>query len=182
MKKRLLLIGTLLLIIVAGVLFCYKQGQLETEGSYYENLSDFSVEDSNKKENHSPLAQAYMKSITYEIINVDTDSMNATVKVSVPQVSDTLVQIVDQVLADNPDANANQIKELVLIDFQNQLESDAIPREMETLIVPIERELFEYKLAPDATWYDFTMGQLEDLYLEYFRLMIGELTNEAPND
>lgn len=182
MKKRLLFWGTILLIIATVVLFCYSKGKLETEGSYYENLSDFKVEKSYEKENGSPLAQAYMKSITYEIIDVNKDSMTATVNVSVPQVSNTLIQTVDQVIAANPGVDAETIKELVMNDFQNQLEHNEIPLEMATLIVPIEQTLFEYKLAPDATWYDFTMGQLEDLYLEYFRIMIGELTNEAPND
>jgi len=181
-KKSYYLIGLLLLIIIAGVLFCYKQGQLKTEGSYYDNLSDFSVQDMGEKTERSPLAKAYMESITYEIIDMDKEAMNATVKVSVPQVSDALVQMVDQALADNPNESVEQIKERIMLDFQNCLETDTLPRRTQTLTVPVERTFFEYRLAPDETWYDFTIGELDELYLEYFRMMIGELTNEASDN
>lgn len=182
MKKRLLFLVFLMAVIIVALGFMYKQGQLKTQGNYYENISDFRVESDVGENNLSPAAQAYMESITYEIIDLDTDSLNATVEVSVPQVSDALVQIVAQVLRDYPDASSEQVKEYVFHDFQKQLENDELPRRTETLSVPVERTFFEYKLAPNSDWYQFTMGELEALYLEYFRMMIGEMTNEAPDN
>jgi len=90
--------------------------------------------------------------------------------------------MVDQALADNPNESVEQIKERIMLDFQNCLETDTLPRRTQTLTVPVERTFFEYRLAPDETWYDFTIGELDELYLEYFRMMIGELTNEASDN
>lgn len=181
MKKRPVFV-LLIVVIVVAVGFLYKQGQLKTQGNYYENISDFRVESDIGENDRSAAAQAYMESITYKIIDIDTDSLNATVEVSVPQVSEALVQTVAQVLRDYPDASSEQVKEYVLLDFQNRLENDELPRRTETLSVPVERTFFEYKLAPNSDWYQFTMGELEELYLEYFRVMIGGMTDEAPNN
>lgn len=182
MKKRLLLIIFLLLTISFETFIIYKQGQLDITGNYYDNLADFGVEREDEKQESSPLAQAYLKGITYEIIDIDKENMKATVKVSVPQVTDVLVQIIDKILEENAQAEAAYIKECVIQELQSRLEKNVIPKATETLFIPLKKELFAYKLNPGEEWYDVIMGQLEEMYIEYFRLMIGEMTNEEPNN
>lgn len=181
MKKRSAVIILLLSMVMMLVFVISKSGQLSMEGNYYDNVTDFGVKKETDEEKISPLAQAYFRDITYEIIDMDKENMKATVKVSVPRVTDVLVEIVNQVLENNSEADAEQIKECVVRELQYELENNELSKTTETLVIPMERIFFEYNLKPGEEWYDFTMGQLEELYLEYFRLMIGELTNEIPD-
>ena len=182
MKKKKVVITIIIsfcvILVSAIVAFKLSSGNLygiEKSGNLYDNISDFAVL---SEETPDELTQAYLESITYKIINFDKEKMMATVEMQVPQISDELSKVLDKIISENKDAEYNELKSLVKKELTNVLKSNRSDKSTNTLIVSVENINGFYQIIPSQEWNDLITGNLEQLYMEYIKTLIGGMTDE----
>ncbi len=186
MKTGIILILALIMISLATS--CNKNNssnELQMSGSYYDNISDFKhtgndIDVNESEENTSSVAKSYMQSVTYEIKELDKDNEIATLEVSVPNFMQMLPQIVSDVLAENEDASYEDLLQIVQSELEKALSKEDIEKTTTTVDLPIEENDGEYKLIYNEQWEQIVFGSLENMYIEYYRTMIGGLIDEIP--
>ncbi len=186
MKRAIVLLFALL--IMGLTTSCNKNDtsdELQMSGSYYDNITDFKYfgNDTNINENMesvSGVAKSYLQSVTYEIKELDKENKLATLEVSVPNFTQVLSQIVSDVLAENEDASYVDLLQIVQSELENTLSNEDIEKTTSTVDLPIEENDGEYKLVYNEQWEQIVFGSLENMYIEYYRTMIGGLIDEIP--
>ncbi len=182
MKKTFALLGMVLLLCL--LVSCEKETNgLKRSGSYYENFSDFAGTDSQESaavEDTPAITKAYLQGVTYEIVELDKDNGVATLEVSVPNLAQLLPQIVNNVLADYEGTSYENLLRLVQAEVETALSDEAIEKTTTVIDLPIEEISGEYKLIYNEQWEQIVFGGLEDMYIEYYRTMIGGMIDEIP--
>lgn len=181
--KRVI-VSLLALLMMSLTTSCATSG-LQMSGSYYDNIADFkragNDEDvSESMENISGVAKSYLQSVTYEIKELDKDNEIATLEVNVPNFTQVLPQIVSNVLVENEDASYEDLLQIVQSELEKTLSNDGIEKITTTIDLPIEEKNSEYKLIYNEQWEQIIYGSLENMYIEYYRAMIGGLIDEIP--
>lgn len=126
------------------------------------------------------IAEVYLQSVTYEIITLDKENGIATLEVSVPNVAQLLPQIVNNVLAENTGESYDALLQIVQSELERALSDEGIERTTTTIDFPIEYNNGEYEPIYTEQWEQLVFGSLEDMYIEYYRTMIGEMHDEIP--
>lgn len=178
----------LVLLMMSLITSCDKKdasSELRMSGSYYDNITNFKHVGNNANVNESVesmsgIAKSYLKSVTYEIKKLDKDNEIATLEVGVPNVTQVLPQIVFDVLAENKDASYEELLQIVQSKFEKMLSNEGIEKIVTTIDLPIEKNDGEYKLIYNEQWEQIVFGNLENIYIEYYRTMMGEVINEIP--
>ena len=183
MKKVVSII--LLFLMFFSLPACAKKEEkgLQLKGSYYENITDFTQESADTEVNAESItgvAKAYMQGVTYTVTDLDEEAQVATLEVSIPNFVDVLPSIVDEVLAENEGAEYEELLNMVQTRTEEALSSEDIACTSSTITLPIEEINGEYKLVYNEQWDQVVFGALQDLYLEYYRTMIGGLLDEIP--
>lgn len=158
--------------------------ELQMSGSYYDNITDFKragndTDVNESVESMSGVAKSYLQSVTYEIKELDKENKIATLEVSVPNFTQVLPQIVSDVLAENEDASYEDLLQIVKSELEKVLSNENIEKTT-TVDLPIEENDGEYKLIYNEQWEQIVFGSLENMYIEYYRTMIGGLIDEIP--
>lgn len=183
-KKKIVLLSIAIFVVIAIIavsailIINNKPYGLSEKGTLYDNISDFEV--NADTEHTSSLSQTFLKEITYEIIEIDEDKMIATVIVSVPDISEKLPDVVDNVIIDNQNMEYDELLSSVKENFQTALESDDLPKKETTIELSIENTDDGYKLVPNDEWNQVIYGDIENMYLDYLKALIGGMTNENP--
>lgn len=150
---------------------------LKKSGSFYENMSDFAVASSQEPDE---LTKSFLEGIKYEIKNIDQENMTATVDISIPVISDELSTVLDKVIEENSGKEYDEIKEIAESELSDVFKSNQIESRETTMIFQIEKIDGSYKLVPPEEWNQVLTENLESLYMDYFKLLIGGMTDEVP--
>lgn len=186
MKRVIALLLALLMMSITTS--CNKKdtsSELQMSGSYYDNITDFKRAGNDTDVNESVVstsgvAKSYLQSVTYEIKELDKENKVATLEVSVPNFTQVLPQIVSDVLAENEDASYEDLLQIVQSEMEKALSNEDIEKKTTTVDLPIEENDGEYKLIYNEQWEQIVFGSLENMYIEYYRTMIGGLIDEIP--
>lgn len=181
--KKITLIALLLLMMVM-VTSCNKKERskkLQMSGTYYDNIEYFenseSDENKNNKESISGMAKIYLQSVTYEIKELDESNKTAIVDVNVPNTAKLLPQIISDVIDKNDAVSYEELLQAV----QNELEAMLLDENTERLTTTIElpfEEDEDYKLIINEDWEQAVYGNLENMYIDCYRTLVGGLTDE----
>lgn len=183
-KKKIVLLSIAIFVVIAIVavstilIINNKPYGLSEKGILYDNVTDFEV--NADTEHTSSLSQAFIKEITYEIIEIDEADMTATVVVSVPVISEKLSDVVDNVIINNQNMEYDELLSSVKDKFQAALELDDLPKKETTIELSIKNTDNGYKLVPNDEWNQVIYGDIENMYLDYLKTLIGGMTNENP--
>lgn len=150
---------------------------LKKSGNLYDNISDFSVQ---FEENPNELVQVYLRNITYEIKNINKEEMRVTIEVQIPQISDELSNILDTVISENKDMGYDEQKTRAKKVFIDMLKSEKLNKKTETLICSVKKIDGSYKIIPSQEWNVILTENLEEQYMEYFKILIGGMSDEIP--
>ena len=150
---------------------------LKKSGSFYENMSDFAVASSQEPDE---LTKSFLEGIKYEIKNIDQENMTATVDISITVISDELSTVLDKVIEENSGKEYDEIKEIAESELSDVFKSNQIESRETTMIFQIEKIDGSYKLVPPEEWNQGLTENLESLYMDYFKLLIGGMTDEVP--
>lgn len=126
------------------------------------------------------VTEAYLQSVTNEIIELDIDNGVATVEVSVPNLTEFLPQAVTNVLKSNEGTPYEELLQIVQSEVKNVLSNEEFEIITTTIDLPVKEINSEYKPVYNEQWEVIVFGGLEDMYLEYYRTMIGEISDEIP--
>lgn len=183
-KKKIVLLSIAIVVVIAIIavsailIINNKPYGLSKKGTLYDNISDFEV--NADTEHTSSLSQAFLKEITYEIIEIDEDEMIATVIVYVPDISEKLPDVVDVAIIDNQNMEYDKRLSSVKEKFQVALESEDLPKKETTVELSIKNTDDGYKLIPNEEWNQVIYGDIENMYIDYLKTLIGGMTNENP--
>lgn len=181
-KKILNAVVALVVIALAVILLVLQllrefSFDLKESGSLYENISDFVLDSSGEPDE---LTQSFLKSVQYEIIDIDKESMTATVDISVPVITDELSNILDNVIAENNGKSYDDLKQIAEKELVSMLSSNKIENKKSTLTLQIEEINNSYKFVPSEEWNKVLTENLENLYMSYLESLIGGMTDEMP--
>jgi flagellar basal body-associated protein FliL len=181
-KKVSVIIIIALIVIIACVIGILKlldrnSYGLKKYGTLYDNISDFYVL---SEENPNQLTQSYLECITYQITNIDKKEMIVTIEIQMPQISDELSNTLDKVVSENKDIKYDDLKKIAKKVFADTLKSEKLNKNAETFTLPIEKIDGSYKIIPSQEWNMLLTENLEKLYKEYFKTLIGGMTDEMP--
>lgn len=182
-SKRILIVVVILAsIVLAAILLVTqllrdKSFDLKKAGSLYENISDFALDSSGEPDE---LTQSFLKSVQYEIIDIDKENMTATVDISVPVITDELSNILDNVIAENNEKDYDDLKQIAKSELSSMLSSSQLENKKSTLTLQIEEINGSYKLVPSEEWNRVLTENLENLYISYLESLIGGMTDEMP--
>lgn len=184
--KKPIAIGSILIMIVLVFIVAFQFMKktsygLEQTGNLYDNISNFNVTNSEMAENtKGDWETYYLKAIKYEITSINKADMTATVNLSIPQISDILSDTIDKVLSGNTVTKYDDLKANVEQELGEALRLEKVEISTFTLILPIEKADGTYKISPTDEWNKLVVGNIEELYLEYLRALIGGMTDENP--
>lgn len=150
---------------------------LKKSGSLYENMSDFAIESSQEPDE---LTKSFLEGIKYEITNIDKENMAATVDISVPIISDELSKILDKVIEENSGKEYDELKKIAESELSSIFKSDQVEYKKTSVILQIEKIDGSYKLVPTEEWNQILTENLESLYMDYLKSLIGGMTDEMP--
>ena len=169
------------LVIVAALivprLLNHNSYNLEKSGSLYENMSDFAIESSQEPDE---LTKSFLEGIKYEITNIDKENMTATVEVSVPVISDKLSKVLDKVIEENNGKEYDELKKIAESELSSIFKSHQIEYKKTAVIFQIEKIDGSYSLVPTEEWNQALTENLENLYMDYLKSLIGGMTDEMP--
>lgn len=187
MKKKIaIVIGTIIVAVIlaaiVAVRFISRQPSygLEQAGNLYDNISNFNItynEVTEDTEEHWEVN--YLRAIKYEITSFNKTDMEATVILSVPQLSDILLDTIDKVLSENTNAEYDDLKTIVEEELGKALRLGEVETSTYTLILSITEVDGVYKINLTDEWNELVAGSIEKLYLEYLRTLIGGMTDES---
>ncbi|MEE0762618.1 MAG: hypothetical protein UIM27_06560 [Acutalibacteraceae bacterium] len=180
-RKRFRIVFMVIIVVVIAIFFLWQStGRdsfgLRKSGSLYENMSDFSL---NSTGNPDELTQTFLENIKYEVKNIDKEEMVATVEVSVPIISNELSNVIDNVISENSEKNYDELKQIVKNELISILKSERIETQKTVLSLTIEKIDNSYKFVPSEEWNELLTKDLENLYLSYLEILIGEMDNEV---
>lgn len=181
--KRILALSMVILILCSLASCGKKKKGLAMSGSYFDNISDFAdteYQDTTSVEEVSGVTQAYLQGVTYEIVELDEENKVATLDVSVPNFTKVLPQIVTDVMAENEEASYDELLQIVQEELEKALSDESVEHTTATIELPFEEVDGEYKLIHNEEWEQLVFGGLQEMYVEYYRTMIGGLLDEIP--
>jgi len=182
-SKRILIVVVILAsIVLAAILLVTqllrdKSFDLKEAGSLYENISDFALDSSGEPDE---LTQSFLESVQYEIIDIDKENMTATVEVSVPVISDKLSKVLDKVIEENNGKEYDELKKIAESELSSIFKSHQIEYKKTAVIFQIEKIDGSYNLVPTEEWNQALTENLENLYMDYLKSLIGGMTDEMP--
>lgn len=177
----------LLLIMMVMVTSCNKKEpskKLQMSGNYYDNIEYFenagSDEKKINKENISGMAKVYLQSVTYDIKELDEANKIAILDVNVPNTAQLLPQIISDVIVKNDEASYEELLQAVQSELEVTLLDENTERITTTIELPVEEEGGEHKLIYNEVWEQAVYGNLEKMYIDCYRTLIGGMTDEIP--
>ena len=183
MKSKKIFIAAIVIVAVICIavlllpkLFGKNSFGLNETGSFYENISDFALDSSSEPDE---LTKSYLENIQYEIIDVDKENMTSTVNVSIPVINNELSDILDKVITENSGKDYEELKQIAETELTDLLNSGQIEKEKSTLTLQIIEEDGSYKLVPSDEWNETLTANLENLYMNYLKSLIGGMSNET---
>lgn len=181
-QKILIVISVVAVIISAAVLIVSQLLDknslgLKKSGSFYENMSDFALSGSGETDE---LVKAFLKGVQYEITGIDKENMTATVDVSVPDISNELSKILDNITAENSEKDYEEQKQIAESKISSILSSNNIETVKSTVNFQIVKVDGSYKLGSSEEWNRALVENLENLYISYLKTLLGGMTDETP--
>lgn len=183
MKSKKIFIAAIVIVAVICIavlllpkLFGKNSFGLNETGSFYENISDFALDSSSEPDE---LTKSYLENIQYEIIDVDKENMTSTVNVSIPVINNELSDILDKVITENSGKDYEELKQIAETELTDLLNSGQLEKEKSTLTLQIIEEDGSYKLVPSDEWNETLTANLENLYMNYLKSLIGGMSNET---
>ena len=183
MKSKKIFIAAIVIVAVICIavlllpkLFGKNSFGLNETGSFYENISDFALDSSSEPDE---LTKSYLENIQYEIIDVDKENMTSTVNVSIPVINNELSDILDKVITENSGKDYEELKQIAETELTDLLNSGQLEKEKSTLTLQIIEEDGSYKLVPSDEWNETLTANLENLYMNYSKSLIGGMSNET---
>ena len=183
MKSKKILIAAIVIAAVICIavlllpkLFGKNSFGLNETGSFYENRSDFALDSSSEPDE---LTKSYLENIQYEIIDVDKENMTATINVSIPVINNELSDILDKVITENSGKDYEELKQIAETELTDLINSGQLEKEKSTLTLQIIEDDGSYKLVPSDRWNEKLTANLENLYMDYLKSLIGGMSNEA---
>ncbi len=187
MKRVLAFLLTI--VIMCFFVSCSKEGTanghgLQMSGSYLDNIADFKstqdhVEMDDGTQSPSGVAKAYLQAVTYEIKELDEDSNVATLEVCIPNFAQVLPQIITKAIAENEGSSYEELMEIVRIEMEAALLDENIATTTEEITLPVEEADGKYVLVYNEQWEQAVFGNLQELYLESYRAMLGGVRDET---
>lgn len=183
MKSKKILIAAIVIAAVICIavlllpkLFDKNSFGLNETGSFYENRSDFALDSSSEPDE---LTKSYLENIQYEIIDVDKENMTATINVSIPVINNELSDILDKVITENSGIDYEELKQIAETELTDLINSGQLEKEKSTLTLQIIEDDGSYKLVPSDGWNETLTANLENLYMNYLKSLIGGMSNET---
>ncbi len=173
MKKVSMFLMVFLVAMLCGCGAAKQRNGLTLQGNCYENMSEFL--NYSERVDVSELSQAYLKNISYKIIDIDEDKMMATIDVAVPNVTETLTEIVYSIVEkDKSEASYTDLRNMVEDEFIERLLAGKFELESETVQVPIEEVNGTYKLVSTDELTELIYGNIVKAYFKEFSNIGGE--------
>ena len=183
MKSKKIFIAAIVIVAVICIavlllpkLFGKNSFGLNETGSFYENISDFALDSSSEPDE---LTKSYLENIQYEIIDVDKENMTSTVNVSIPVINNELSDILDKVITENSGKDYEELKQIAETELTDLLNSGQLEKEKSTLTLQIIEDDGSYKFVPSDGWNETLTANLENLYMNYLKSLIGGMSNET---
>lgn len=181
-KKTLIVIAVVAVIILAAALIVPRllnkdSFGLKKSGSFYENMSDFALSGLGDTDE---ITKAFLKGVQYEITSIDKENMTATVDVSVPDISNELSIILDNVTSENSEKSYEEQKQIAESKISSMLSSNNIETVKSTVNFQIVKVDGSYKLGSSEEWNRALVENLENLYISYLKTLLGGMTDETP--
>lgn len=181
-KKVFVSVSIVVVLVIAAALIVPQllnrnSYNLKKSGSLYENMSDFAIESSQEPDE---LTKSFLEGIKYEITNIDKENMTATVDISVPVISDELSKVLDKVMEENNGKEYDELKKIAESELSSIFKSDQVECKKTSVILQIEKIDGSYKLVPTEEWNQVLTENLESLYMDYLKSLIGGMTDEMP--
>ena len=149
---------------------------LQASGTFYGNLSDFGIDFENGKP--TELSQAYLNSISYNVISIDKDAMEATIEVSIPDISSILSDTLDKIISENSNASYSKLISLAETTMTSTLQTVQTQKEPFQIVLPLQQNNGSYQLVPNDEWNQLIFGNLGQQYTDCLHNWIGGMTNE----
>lgn len=179
--KRILAL-CMVILMLCSMTACGKK-ELQMSGSFLDNITDFTDaqhQAAPDREEISGVARAYLQGVTYEIRELDEERGIATLEVRVPCFTEALPRIVADVLAEHGDAAYDEQLALVRAELEKALSDKNAEKTTTTMELPFEEVDGAYKLIYNEAWETAVFGSLEEMYIAYYRTLIGGLSDEIP--
>ena len=183
MKSKKILIAAIVIVAVICIavllllkLFGKNSFGLNETGSFYENISDFALDFTSEPDE---LTKSYLENIQYEIIDFDKENMTATINVSIPVINNELSDILDKVITENSGKDYEELKQIAETELTDLLNSGQLEKEKSTLTLQIIEDDGSYKFVPSDGWNETLTANLENLYMNYLKSLIGGMSNET---
>lgn len=183
MKSKKILIAAIVIAAVICIavlllpkLFGKNSFGLNETGPFYENISDFALDSTSEPDK---LTKSYLENIQYEIIDVDKENMTATINVSIPVINNELSDILDKVITENSGKDYEELKQIAETELTDLLNSGQLEKEKSTLTLQIIEDDGSYKFVPSDGWNETLTANLENLYMNYLKSLIGGMSNET---
>ena len=181
-KKVFVSVSIVVVLVIAAALIVPQllnrnSYNLKKSGSLYENMSDFAIESSQEPDE---LTKSFLEGIKYEITNIDKENMTATVDISVPVISDELSKVLDKVIEENNGKEYDELVKIAESELSSIFKFDQVECKKTSVILQIEKIDGSYKLVPTEEWNQVLTENLESLYMDYLKSLIGGMTDEMP--
>lgn len=177
-KGKLITIVSIAVIVLVAILFVLELFRKESfnfkkSGSLYENMSDFALDSLGSPDE---LTQAFLESIQYEIKDIDKENMIVTIDISIPVIYEELSNLLDDVIAENSEKDYDDLKQIAEEELSRMFKSGQLKTERKTLMLQIAKVDGSYKIVPSEEWNEIITSNLEELYVNYLKALIGGMT------
>ena len=121
------------------------------------------------------MAQAYLKNVSYKITNLDESEMMATIDIMIPNVTDTLSEIIDSIMKDDEQEESYiDLRDKVKDEFIEKLLNGEFELESSTIKVPIEEVDGVYKIVSTDELTELIYKDIITAYIEVISDIGGE--------
>lgn len=134
-------------------------------GNLKENQSDFVIKEE-PAEVRTELAEAYLQSVNYTVVEVDEEKLTAVVEVKVPDVLAELERVVEETIQKNPTMGYEELLSIAKEELQKVISSGEMETKTEQLEIAVENVEGTYKLIPGEELGNVLYSDLERAYIK----------------
>lgn len=173
MKRNRIFLIIFLLSTLCGCGFVKQKNGLTLQGNCYDNISEFL--NYSEADDISELSQAYLKNVSYKITNLDEGEMMATIDIMIPNVTDTLSEIIDSIMKDDEQEESYiELRDKVKDEFIEKLLNGEFELESSTIKVPVEDVGGVYKIVSTDEMTELIYKDIITAYIEVISDIGGE--------
>lgn len=166
MKSKKIIIFTVISVVIIFitivVLLSFRSKNKNTD-EIHTSLTDIVLK-SDESEG-SLVSNAFKQQISIEIKKINKETETASIEISVPILSDTLEDIVNKSIDENPDMSYDELIDLTENSIADALNSGKFKIKVSTLNVPYQEINGKVSIVPNDELYDLIYGELQDMYM-----------------